>query len=398
MIFLLLGCLSEYGTAVLTPEGWTCVDDDQDGYCEEEDCSDANFEIYPGALEICDGLDGDCDGEIDEGVELRAYRDADGDGIGAEAQRIRACVIPDGYAPTGGDCDDDDPRAFPGATELCEETDEDCDGMVDEGLESVFYLDADQDGFGAPDVAITSCRAPEFFMDNGDDCDDSNAAIWPGAPEICDELDGDCDLRVDEGVVPTWYHDADGDGHGDRTTAIEVCVAPESHVLEEDDCDDDDPDVNPKMPELCNGKDDDCDGSRDEPSAIDAPTWYQDSDRDGFGDAAVAKTLCHDIDGWVADNTDCDDALEMVNPDGDEVCNGRDDDCDGLVDPDFLSSTLDLATTLSLNGDAIQLWDGTDGYVQLTSESSWEAGAAIYKTAIPGSKWPPWKSRPKPFR
>ncbi|HJN77183.1 MAG TPA: MopE-related protein [Myxococcota bacterium] len=387
IIGLALACMGEIRTAELAPEGWVCVDKDQDGFCIEDDCDDGNFEIYPGALELCDGFDGDCDGEIDEGVELRAYRDADGDGIGAEAQRIEACIIPDGYAPTGGDCDDSNPYAYPGAVEHCEGTDEDCDGEIDEGLEQTFFLDADQDGYGTDEVAIVACWAPEFFIDNGLDCDDSDAAIYPGALEVCDEADNDCDTEIDEHVVPTWYHDADGDGHGDRETALEVCDAPEGYVAEEDDCDDTDPEANPSMPELCNGKDDDCDGSRDEPSAIDAPTWYQDSDRDGFGDSTVSKTLCHDIDGWVEDATDCDDTLAAVNPDSDEVCNGRDDDCDGVVDPDYFSSTFTAPTKLNLNGDALQVWDGSDGFIELTTTNSWEAGSAIFGTAVPGSKW-----------
>jgi len=387
VILLLLSCIHETDPVELVPIGWSCTDDDQDGFCEEEDCNDHAFEIYPDALEICDGLDGDCDGFVDEGVELRAYLDRDGDGHGSVATQIHSCVIPDGYAPTGGDCDDEDPRAYPGATELCEETDEDCDGLVDEGLEYTFWLDADQDGFGDPDVAISACRGPEFFMDNGLDCDDTDAAVFPGAVEVCDTVDGDCDGEVDEGVVPTWYLDADGDGHGDKTTAIEVCDAPSGFVLREDDCDDNDVEVNPGMPEICNGKDDDCDGSRDEPSAIDAPTWYQDADLDDYGDVAVPRRLCHDLPGWVEDHTDCDDTQAEINPGAPEVCNGLDDNCDGTVDPDYFSSALDTATTMQVNGDALQVWDGSNGYLLLTDTSTWQAGSAVYPTAIPGNRW-----------
>ena len=84
--------------------------------------------------------------------------------------------------------------------------------------------------------------------------------------------------------------------------------------IESVDCDDDDPDVNPDALESCDGIDNDCANGIDDPSAMDAPVWYVDSDGDGFGDPERFAKACNEPSGWVTDNTDCDDEDEGVNP------------------------------------------------------------------------------------
>jgi hypothetical protein len=119
------------------------------------------------------------------------------------------------------DCDDADATVYPGAPETCDGRDEDCDGSVDEGVSTVSYRDADGDGVGDPNVAHEGCLVPEGFVQNGADCDDSSAEISPDAEERCDEIDNDCDGRVDDDVLASGVHrtliDTDIEMVGTRT-------------------------------------------------------------------------------------------------------------------------------------------------------------------------------------
>jgi hypothetical protein len=147
----------------------------------------------------CDGLDEDCDGAIDEGLLVTFYEDQDGDGYGAlEVQRCPTGEA--GWSLEPGDCDDGDAAVHPGAAELCNELDDDCDGATDEELEPPWwYVDADGDGYGDADQASQTCLQPEGSSERSGDCDDSDAEIHPGAFETCgDDMDEDCDGVVDE--------------------------------------------------------------------------------------------------------------------------------------------------------------------------------------------------------
>ena len=318
-------------------------DEDGDGYAASVDCDDGNSEIHPAADESCNGLDDDCDGEVDEdaGDAATWYIDVDGDGHGSEAYTEDGCEAPDGYVAEADDCDDTDASAFPGANEACDGVDDDCDGEIDENADDagLWYADADGDGWGDAATSSESCEAATGYVADATDCDDGDAAVNPDADEVCNELDDDCDGLVDDDDevtdASTWYADADGDGFG-AGDAVEACDTLSGHVPDGSDCDDSDPAVNPDADEVCNEIDDDCDGlvDDDDTSLTDAGTWHLDHDGDGFGDAAYALDACEAPTGYVADATDCDDLAADAHPEGDETCDGTDQDCDGSVDED----------------------------------------------------------------
>ncbi len=169
----------------------------------------------------------------------------------------------------------------------------------------------------------------------GDDCDDEDATINPDADELCDGVDNDCDGEIDEDDATdaaSWYADLDGDGFGDPDAASTACEQPSDLVDDGSDCDDEDEAINPDADELCDGEDNDCDGEIDEDDALDAATWYADLDGDGFGDPDATTSACEQPSDHVTDATDCDDEDATVNPDGVEIPNHVDDDCNGEVD------------------------------------------------------------------
>ena len=314
-----------------------------DHVLDATDCDDTSSAVHPGATELCNGVDDDCDSTVDEDDAADAptwYDDADGDGYGDSTLSTRACEAPSDTVGDDTDCDDLSAAVNPGATELCNDIDDDCDGSTDEDDAAdavVWYADSDGDGFGDPTSQATACDAPSGYTDDTSDCDDGSAAISPDADEVCDGIDNDCD-GITDGTdsldAGTWYLDRDGDGHGDPATSTVSCTAPASHVAGGTDCDDTDASISPAAVEYCDTIDNDCDGSTDEDDAADALTWYADSDGDGFGDAASDTTACEQPSGFVGDDADCDDGLSSINPDADEVCDGDDNDCDGTTDED----------------------------------------------------------------
>ena len=242
------------------------------------DCDDANPTVSPTSPEVCDTLDNDCDGAVDEGVLRTFYRDADGDGFGAIDGEVRmGCVPPLGFVESATDCNDDPMMrgalANPGATEDCAVAgDEDCDGAIDEGC-------------GCPGVgASRPCGSAAALASIGD-CE-------PGT-QACTSLGG-------------------------GATAWGPCVGG----------------IEPQ-PERCGGGDENCNGESNEAAAVDALMCLIDGDRDGYPPAgATSSTACVCPAGTTTRTTplDCNDGAASVSPMATETCNHVDADCDGRTD------------------------------------------------------------------
>ena len=108
-----------------------------------------------------------------------------------------------------------------------------------------------------------------------------------------------------------------------------------------EECDDDDPSINPEATETCDGVDNDCDGDTDEDDALDVSTWYIDTDGDGYGVSDTTTEACSMPSGYSASDDDCDDDDSSINPGASESCNGEDDDCDGSIDESFVDTDSD---------------------------------------------------------
>jgi len=204
-----------------------------------------------------------------------------------------------------------------------------CTGDPDEYSYN-WWPDTDLDGFGDSfenPVVATNNNAPANHVRDNSDCDDSNANIYPNAPEIVDNtIDEDCNGKISI----TFYADKDGDGFGNPNspTVIEIdsydSAAPTGYSWYAGDCDDDNIAINPLADEIPeNGIDDNCDGNTD------IVERYIDADGDGYGSTAFAAAQ------GVTNNIDCDDTNDEIYPYAQEKNNGIDDDCDGLIDEGY---------------------------------------------------------------
>jgi gliding motility-associated-like protein len=368
------------------------IDNDNDGFTGSEgDCDESNANINPNAVEVCDTIDNNCDGIIDEGF------DNDNDGIttcSGDCDDANALIYPgaedteddvdnncdgvidensdsdgDGVTPADGDCDDTDASVGPNQPEVCNGIDDNCDDVIDEGF------DTDSDGF-------TTCDG---------DCDDSNAAINPNTLDSIDGIDNDCDDLIDE--------NGDSDGDGDTP--------------EEGDCNDSNPSIGPSQIEFCNGIDDNCNDLIDENFDADGdgyttcngdcndlnvsinPGVLEENDGlDNDCDDLVDESFDNDGDGSTEEDGDCDDSNPDLSPNTPEICNNTDDNCNGQIDEGLDCSdsedSIFIPSGFSPNGDGYNdswnipwLLDKT-GYTVIVV-NRWEQ--VVFQTNNMGGGW-----------
>lgn len=332
-------------------------DSDSDGYGDSSpangnvtagtDCDDSNPLISPAATEVCDGVDNDCSGVIDDNAVngVTWYPDVDSDGFGDAYGGIMFCDQPTGYLSDGTDCDDLDFFTYPGSAEA--------DSVV------ACMKDSDGDGYGDSTPSNTAVTA-------GTDCDDSDNSVSPAATETpSDGFDQNCDGAED------CFQDIDGDGYGSETVVSGFNMSCEDlgEAPVGGDCDDSSSDIFPGAAEndsttFCM-KDSDEDGygdayvvgsgvyggndcNDDDPQTYLGATeivadevdqdcdqseiCYVDNDGDGFGSESTVPSSdmdCSDA-GEATNATDCDDSSGDINPDAEEIlADGIDQDCDG---------------------------------------------------------------------
>jgi hypothetical protein len=358
------------------------------------DCDDSTGDVRPGAQERCNGRDDNCDDKKDEGFQVGVLcdttdgckgawtcdpqgasacvsqpnqwrRDSDGDGQGdSKTQGISDCKQPAGYVPNALDCDDTNRRRYTGAPELCNAVDDDCDTVEDNGLglgnactgvggcggtfacnaadagvrcnsppPVVLYPDNDNDTRGAADAGVSSCEPTRpGHVDNANDCDDTRANVYVGAPEICDSQDNNCDGTRDETynvgancnpglgcsgtracaadggtqcdyVTPpkNHYPDDDLDQHGKADAGVLTCAPNPGHITQAGDCDDSNPYTHASRGELCDQDDNDCDGLVDEDNVCPTPDGGIWADRStASSDVWRSVALWGDGGVWVA--------------------------------------------------------------------------------------------------
>ena len=257
-ILLVWGCQSETDkptddTGSPPEQATEHTDADGDGFAED-DCDDANADVHPGAQEVCDNLDNDCNGHVDDGaIDAQVFHaDNDGDGFGSNSESSQLCQIQDGWLSDSSDCDDENPDIHP---------------------ETWWFDDSDGDGFGDDSTGAQQCEAPgaDWVLDNTD-CDDADRSIHPNADELCDTLDNNCDGSIDDETstdTNTYYRDSDGDGWGQNSDIIQSCWQPTGYQDVPWDCDDYNDAIHPLALEVCGDTtDDDCSGRLDNGCSI----------------------------------------------------------------------------------------------------------------------------------
>ncbi|MCO4761004.1 MAG: putative metal-binding motif-containing protein, partial [Myxococcales bacterium] len=320
----------------VTDEG---CDDDGDGYCDVDlkidtsqatilacpkgggDTVDTDNKINPEGLEICDNKDNDSDGQTDEGCDDDADDYCDGTMITLGTPTI--CKL------GGGDCNDGTAKINPGVNEDCATTaDDNCNGDTNDigstGCKPFFY-DGDLDAWGT-NVSQCRCKAKSPYVAvNPGDCKDANPKINPAATEFCDDLDNNCDGKVDE------ICDTDGDHY--CVKGVTLVGTPKVCSNGGNDCDDKDASVNPGKAEVCNNnKDDNCDGSQNSENAIYCINLYKDGDKDTYG-AGTAKCFCSATTEYTTTKAgDCNDTVATIKPGVVEICDNIDNNCDGKID------------------------------------------------------------------
>lgn len=206
MIWFIVACIP-HSIVEDPPKEKIIQDYDQDGFLNDVDCDDLRAEVHPEAPEICDSIDNNCDGIIDDEdpslvTEQVWYQDSDNDGFGNPNATRFACLNPNGYVDNIQDCDDENSEVHPNATELCDSIDNNCNSYIDDEDPNIpdselmaIILDEDGDGFGGSTIAYRC--SDEEAASNSLDCDDSNPNTHPQATDYCDGVDNNCDGITD---------------------------------------------------------------------------------------------------------------------------------------------------------------------------------------------------------
>ena len=251
--------------------------------------------------------------------------------------------------------------------------DSDGDGIPDEEDNCPNEANEDQANYDG-DAAGDLCDADadnDGYLGEGVDCDDTNPLVHPDAPEVCDEIDNDCDGTIDgPGAqdATVFYEDTDGDGYGNSSASLAECELPSGYTAEPGDCDDTNLEINPAAEEVCDEVDNDCDGAVDDSDddRIGGQTWYRDSDGDGAGDADQTLETCAMPSGYAATGEDCDDTAETTYPGATEACDGIDNDCDATTLEEAVVTLAETGESFGAIQDAIDsAWDGFESSATL---------------------------------
>ncbi|HZI16372.1 MAG TPA: putative metal-binding motif-containing protein [Myxococcus sp.] len=281
------------------------------------DCDDGDAQRRPALSETCDGKDNDCNGSIDNGLPVSTYyQDEDGDTYGLASNTRQDCRAPAGYVNRAGDCNDGSNAVNPGATEVCNDIDDNCAGGTDEGFTKQWYRDGDNDTYGLQSESVGGCAQPSGYVNRAGDCNDGSSAVNPGVTEVCNDVDDNCAGGTDEGFTsgPTakgaacsvpcpggtyicnpggtattcnapqprdYFPDVDGDGAGaESATPQNRCPSaqPANTVTNQQDCDDADKHNYRNNAEVCDARDNNCSETADEANVCGGTGWAQLSD------------------------------------------------------------------------------------------------------------------------
>ncbi len=354
------------------------------------DCYDNDANINPGMPDLCNSINDDCDSSPD-GIDEPWYNNPTTCGVGVCANTGNWLCIAGNAADT---CAAGTPT---GNDDNCNGLDENCNSIADEN-----YIPTQ-----------TTCGIGECIRTGQLVCissDEINNCV-PGAPqpEICDELDNNCNSQADEGVTTTYYQDIDNDAYGNSTVTIEACSLPFGYAGQNSDCNDLNSYINPAAAELCNGIDDNCNITVDEGFTNEACSYVCESnafiwtnnngslsccgdniledspyqltetnctdgnDNDCNGLADYNDPVCYecvdaDTDTFFAispiacpTGNDCNDNNATINPNAAEICDGLDNNCNAQTDETFANTDGDeLADCVDPDDDNDSVNDATD--------------------------------------